>query len=302
MIEDIPKNPAAAETRVPGEVHSLWSRLHGRRLTAIEIAEGALLADVGVVFQLLIWFLPVGGFLLQLLVPVVFAVIVLRRGLYVACISLCVALFLITIVMGPHGLLFLMLEAGAGLYLGTTMRHRWSSLATMVVGVLCGALTLAVVLLASTLLNGGPAFLVHSIRIAFEQLLPVLGALCQVIGLGTLWQTTLLPLALRFMQWSLIYWPILVYVSANVASIPLVILVYATTSFFLRLLGYQVRPFPIFRASGLYSRLLFRLNGSLIGRGASKHPVLHAWRRESRRFNMARLRQMRLKKEAREKL
>src|ERR1700726_1410149 len=88
-----------------------------RQLRAIEIAEGALLADIGVIFQLLIKFLAVGGVVLQVLVPVLFAVTVLRRGFYVGCMSLCVALFVVCIVMGPGGAPFLLLDAGAGLFL-----------------------------------------------------------------------------------------------------------------------------------------------------------------------------------------
>lgn len=48
-------------------------RLRARRLSAIEIAEGALLADIGVVFQLLIKYLPVGGAFLALLIQVAFS-------------------------------------------------------------------------------------------------------------------------------------------------------------------------------------------------------------------------------------
>src|SRR5258707_1363304 len=138
MIEDIQKTEATPlEGPLPLPKRAFLP-LRGRRLRAIEIAEGALLADIGVVFQLLIRFLPVGGALLQLLVPVIFAVIVLRRGLYVGCMSLCVALFVICIVMGPGGAPFLVLEAGAGIFLGLTMRQRLSQFLTCVVGIFGG--------------------------------------------------------------------------------------------------------------------------------------------------------------------
>src|SRR4051794_29008356 len=77
------------------------SAFRPRNLRAIEIAEGALLADIGVIFQILIKFLPVGGILLHFLVPVIFTVIVLRRGFYVGCMSLCVALCVVCIALGP---------------------------------------------------------------------------------------------------------------------------------------------------------------------------------------------------------
>ncbi len=43
------------------------------RLSAIEIAEGALLADIAVVFQLLSIYLPIGGGYPALMVPIPFA-------------------------------------------------------------------------------------------------------------------------------------------------------------------------------------------------------------------------------------
>lgn len=71
-----------------------------RRLSAIEIAEGALLADIAVIFQLLTLYLPVGGEVFRLLVFVVFAILVLRRGLYTGIMGFCTALFLVGVISG----------------------------------------------------------------------------------------------------------------------------------------------------------------------------------------------------------
>ena len=60
-----------------------------RKLNAIEIAEGALLANIAVIFQLLALYLPVGGIVFALLVPTVFTVLVLRRGFYASIMGLC---------------------------------------------------------------------------------------------------------------------------------------------------------------------------------------------------------------------
>src|SRR6266700_992440 len=49
-----------------------------RKLTAIEIAEGALLADIGSIFQLLAIYIPIGKTIFHILTPIVFAIIVLR--------------------------------------------------------------------------------------------------------------------------------------------------------------------------------------------------------------------------------
>ncbi|HEX9134530.1 MAG TPA: hypothetical protein VF844_19755, partial [Ktedonobacteraceae bacterium] len=72
-----------------------------RRLTAIEIAEGALLADIAVIFQLLVKILPIGGGIFHLLIPIVFTVIVLRRSFYVGCMSLVATRFTSVLISGP---------------------------------------------------------------------------------------------------------------------------------------------------------------------------------------------------------
>jgi len=66
-----------------------------RKLSAIEIAEGALLADIAVIFQLLSLYLPIGKSFLRILIPIVITIIVLRRRLYVGMMGLRVALFLV---------------------------------------------------------------------------------------------------------------------------------------------------------------------------------------------------------------
>ena len=81
-----------------------------RRLNAIEIAEGALLADIAVVFQLLLIYLPVGGGFFRILTFIIFAVLVLRRGLYVGILGMCVALFLVGVVTGPQYLVPMWIE------------------------------------------------------------------------------------------------------------------------------------------------------------------------------------------------
>lgn len=303
MLEDI-QELVVTETEqklAPGFPRT-FSRPRGRRLSAIEIAEGALLADVGVVFQLLIWFVPILGEFLQLLVPVIFAVIVLRRGLYVGVMSLCVAFFIIIIVLGPHGLFLLLLEAGAGLFLGVTMRSRLLHSLTIAVGVMCGGLALNVILLLLSFLSGGPMVLVRGIRVSYEQLLPVLNALFKLVSLDGFWQTTLLPLFNNFMQWGLHYWFVLLYLVCCLTCIPVVILVYFLTNFFVRLLGYQVRPFPGLSMEGRLYGLLLRLFRYIPRRAFARFSLLRSLRREAHRVNRARLRQLRREKEAREQL
>jgi hypothetical protein len=251
MIKNAQKMDVAVTDEVASPTKRALPTLRARRLSAIEIAEGALLADIAVVFQLLITYLPVGGGFLQLLVPVIFAVLVLRRGLYVGCMSLCVALFIISIVMGPGGVPALLLEAGAGLFLGLTMRARLSHVLTIVLGAALGGLALWALLLFFSLLSGGSHLLVRSLHRIYAFITPLLGLFFKLIHLNGLWQQHLFPLLDAFMQWGFQNWLVLFYLLACFLCIPLTIGTYFITNFFLRLLGYRVRPLPGYRVEGL---------------------------------------------------
>lgn len=300
MIEEAQEAVAIATKRTTQPAQHAISRWQPRRLSAIEIAEGALLADIGVVFQLLIKYLPIGGDLLRLLVPVVFALLVLRRGLYVGCMSLCVSLFIVSIVLGPTGAPLLLLEAGAGLFLGLTMRHRLRHSSTVFLGVLCGAFALWVVILGVSFLTGGPASLVRGLRLAYNSLVPLLAFLFQIVGLGQIWHHTLFPLLNQFIQWGFQNWLFLFYLVLCALCAPIVIITYGITNFFLRLLGYQVRPFPGYRLESLGCWLVLKCLQPLPRRFLVKLPILYNLKREIRRLNIARWRQRRLAREARQ--
>jgi hypothetical protein len=292
MQEPVQKSGAGMGGRSADPAHECRGL---RQLQAIEIAEGALLADIALVFHLLIRYLPVGGTLLALLIPVVFAVIVLRRGLYVGCMSLCVTLCLCGIVLGPGSLPLLLLEAGAGLFLGMAMRHRLKHWLTIIAGILCGSLAFWLMLLFLVSLLGGPQFFLRVIRQTYAALTPLVGLLCRLVGLGTFWEQSLFPLLNSWMQWGLQHWPVLLLLVAASLCVPLVITVYLIVTMFVRLLGYQVRPFPGSGLSGLLYRLIPR-------RAYTRLPLLRALRRWMRLLHMAHLRQQRAEKEARPRL
>lgn len=297
MIENAQKTELHGTESTSPTFRGVSVRWRARRLSALEIAEGALLADIAVVFQLFIKYLPIGGDFLRLLVPVIFAVLTLRRGLYVGCMSLCVSLFIIGIVLGPGGAPLLLLEAGAGLFLGLTMRLRLRHVPTILLGVLCGGLALWLVVLLSTFLVGGPGSLLHGLRQNYNALLPLFALAFKAVGLGNFWQHTLFPLLDRFVQWGLQNWLFLLYLIACMLCVPVVSAVYLVTNVFLRLLGYQVRPFPGYRLEGfLYwlAAVCFKL---LPRRTVARVPLLHNLKCELRRLNMARLRQRRLERQ-----
>src|SRR5690348_14786302 len=125
-----------------------------RKLSAIEIAEGALLANIAVVFQLLALYLPVGGIIFALLVPTAFTILVLRHGLYVAIMSVCVALFIVGLVTGLGSVQLMFLEVGAGVYLGVTMKFRLHAIPLILLGTTGSAIGLACLTLLSVVLLG----------------------------------------------------------------------------------------------------------------------------------------------------
>ena len=125
-----------------------------RNLKAVEIAEGALLADIAVLFQLLSIYLPIGGQVFRILTFIVFTVLVLRRGLYVGIMGLCVALFVVTIIVGTQSVIDLLLECMGGLFLGVTMKWRMPLLPLLLLGVTSGALAFYALVLISFYLRG----------------------------------------------------------------------------------------------------------------------------------------------------
>ncbi len=330
MIKGSQKTGIAPFEGFPPSPKRVLPTFRPRQLRAIDIAEGALLADIGVILQLLIKFLPVVGTALSFLIPVVFAVIVLRRGFYVGCMSLCVALFVACIVMGPGGLPFFLLEAGAGLFLGLTMRYRLSHLVICVVGVFGGAAVLWMTLLFYAFIAGGASVVLRVLHQGYASFTNLVGVLLRPVGLGGFWQERLFPVLDTFVQWGFLHWLFFYYLLTCFACIPLVPAVYFIVNFFLRVLGYNVRPFPGYHLEGwlltMASRLLTLVSGFLAfvgwalpivkrllwsasGRRSFRQksnsqpdpvrlPRLYALRCEVRRLNIGRLRHQRLEREA----
>jgi hypothetical protein len=216
-----------------------------RKLNAIEIAEGALLADIAVILQLLSVYLPVFEAFFRLLIPIVFAVLVLRRSLYVGIMGLCVALFIVGVMTGAHFLIVMLLSCGAGLYLGMTMKYRLGHFSTLLLGVtsatiMVGGLSLLFILLAGLPLTD----MVLSLRKSYESLVAVVNFLTSYIGLAGWWRQSLYPGVDRLAKLALNYWYILWFVGIWLFMWPVVIIVYYVTNMFVRILGYDIRPFP----------------------------------------------------------
>ena len=261
-----------------------------RRLTAIEIAEGALLADIGVIFQLLALYLPIGKSIFQILSPIVFTIIVLRRGFYVGIMSLCVAVFTIGIMSGPAGWPLMLLECGAGLFLGLTMKHRMGHFWIVMLGTTSGALAFYILLIVGDFLTGIPLTdLVKSLQTTFAQFVALVGALAGSIGLGHWWQMHLLPVVNAIAQVAFKYWLIGFYVLSWIFVFPVVIVVYYVTNLFTRLLGYKVRPF----ATHVFEGPAYKMLRALVKRIPPRSKIGRHWfvqnlRKEVRRLGIAR--------------
>ncbi|HEU5227465.1 MAG TPA: DUF2232 domain-containing protein [Ktedonobacteraceae bacterium] len=241
-----------------------------RNLSAIEIAEGALLADIAVIFQLLSIYLPVGGIFFHLPTFIVFALLVLRRGLYVGILGLCVALFITGVITG-QALPIMFLSGAGGLFLGITMKLRLPHIPLLLLGITGGALSLYGLLLILTILTGQSLTMtILDLHRAYNAVVSLVGVLATHLGLGTWWKQSLQPFFAWLANLLFTYWLITFYLALWALLSPFVFLIYVMTNWFMRLLGYDVRPFPGVRFEKLMHRLARGLIKSGIRRGLIK--------------------------------
>jgi hypothetical protein len=232
-----------------------------RNLKAIEIAEGALLADIAVVFHLLATYLPVGGGFFTSLIFVVFCVLVLRRGLYVGIMALCVSLFITTVLMGLGGTPIMFLEVVGGLFLGVTMRMRIRHTPLLLIGITCGSLSLYGLIFLVDWVTGIPfSSLVQGLRVSFQGVTGLAGALSARIGLESWWLYQAHPVVAALFALLLAYWWVALYMSLWLALAPIICAIYLEVNALVRLLGYDVRPFPGNRVSKFLRRVRHRMS------------------------------------------
>lgn len=224
-----------------------------RRLRAIEMAEGALLADIAVVFQLIVHYVPFVGIIFTLLVPPLFAILVLRRGFYAAIMGMFVALFTLGLVAGWGHIQLLLLEIGAGIFLGVTMKYRLHYIPLILLGATGSAIGLTGLTVGSILILG-PSFLtvmLNGFRQSYNTAFRILDFLTPQLGLSNAWHSNE-PLLKHLAALSLRDWLAVIFFSDWLILIPVVSIVYYITAFLVRLLGYNVRPFP----DGILNRML----------------------------------------------
>lgn len=214
-----------------------------RNLQAIEIAEGALLADIAVAFQFLVAFLPVGSGFFSIMNCMVFTILVLRRGVYVELLGMCVAFFLVCILIGPHGCISLVTQGLGGAFLGFTLKHRFHPIPIILFGALAASVYVFVLTIGVAWLTGVPFDVyIHSLHRAYITVMPVVALSAQRVGLGTVWQQTLYPQITALSQWAFTYWVLTFYCALLIFFIPVILVLYTFINSFARLLGYEVRP------------------------------------------------------------
>ncbi len=237
---------------------SIMREIKGRRLSAIEIAEGALLANIGLIFYLLSVYLPVVGTFFTTLVPIVFAVLVLRRGFYCGLIASLVALFLMLILSGFHFLFLLLLCTGAGLFLGVTMKYRLNQFLLIVLGVLGTSIGLWILLIVVNFIAGVPlSQLIAGVQRTYVQTRHSLDTLVPHLGLEQTWKS-FVPHMDAVAAWTFANYLPGIFLGFCFSFTPVVIMVYFVTNVAVRRLGYQVRPFPGGRIERWYVNLVRR--------------------------------------------
>src|SRR5262249_6606512 len=139
----------------------------------------------------------------------------------------------------------MLLTCGAGLFLGVTMRRGWSHLPLLLLGTTGGALALCGLTIFFSLLAGLPlSFIARQLDLAYQAAFALADLGATWLGYSVWWRQTAYPALTPIAQTTLEYWWLLYPAALWVFLAPVVVLMYFTTNYSVRLLGYNVRAFP----------------------------------------------------------
>tara|TARA_Y100001933_G_scaffold8997_1_gene8075 strand:+ start:452 stop:1090 length:639 start_codon:yes stop_codon:yes gene_type:complete len=128
---------------------------------ALNIVESSYLASLSAIFWIALYYLPVGGALLRLLLPLPLILLHLRRGTKVALDGIIVQILLLIILMGPvRGPLFLFPYGILGFWLGWCWFKNKSWWYSWISGILIGAAGFIIRVLALSILVGENLWLI----------------------------------------------------------------------------------------------------------------------------------------------
>jgi uncharacterized protein YybS (DUF2232 family) len=251
------------------------------KLSPIEIAEGALLADVAVIFHVVWMYVPVVGVFFRLLIPIVFTILCLRRGLYAGLIGLAAAFFLAAVVTGPNlvTLLYLLLEGIGGLYLGITMGRRVPHLLIIALGAFGLSAALYSLVFVLAFIIGTPTqTIIATMRHDYSQALAAVDVVAARAGATRLWRDQVVPAITPWVALGFTFWWALLYLYSLAVALPVMVIMYTLTNSFVRVLGFTVRPFPggwLQRRLRMRRRQLVRLQRRL--RRMRRNPWARRW-------------------------
>ena len=247
---------------VPPEAHS-----KRRRIVARDLAEGGLLADVGIVLDLASIYLPVIGVILTPAVPAPFAILALRRGPRAALVAGGVAAFLVTVLAGPHYGWRMGLEALVGLLMGWGMRKGVSWIPLLLIGTMLVATATYAAAIGVLVVTGLPVQdVVAGFRNGMTTVAAAVATIATFAGLEHQWlaiRPALAAIANLMLRW----WPVLLYLYIIAVAIPTVAAYYAVANTAARVLGHEVKPFPPIWVTRLLRwslRLVLWLPGTLV--------------------------------------
>lgn len=228
---------AVTTTRRTGHERAPW-------LSPLDLAEGGLLVDVGVILDLASIYLPIVGNVLSPAVPTPFAVLFVRRGARATLLAAGVATFLVTVLAGPHFGWRMGLQALVGMLLGWAMRRRFRPLGVLTLGTALVATASFAATLGVIAFFGLPVELVvGGMRNSLRAAAYVADDAAGWVHLSAQW-AAVRPAFLGVAFALLRVWPVLVFLYVTVFALPVVILYYAVANLALRTLGHDVRPFP----------------------------------------------------------
>jgi len=139
--------------RPPGQPHQPAGPLSRRQ--ALQVMDSAYLAATTALLWVALYYLPVGGPIFRLALPLPLALLLMRHGYRIAIEGLAVCVLLLVALMGPiRGPLMLFPYGAQAIWLGWGWRRRFSWWTTWLIGSLIGTLGFMVRLAVLSLLLG----------------------------------------------------------------------------------------------------------------------------------------------------
>jgi hypothetical protein len=220
-----------------GEPRAHWA-------SAISMAEGGLLADVSIVFDLAWIYVPIIGTAFMPLIPTPFVILYLRRGPRIALFAACVAGFLMTVLVGPHYGWRLTLEGLVGIVMGWAMKRRWAPSLAILLGLFVSSTVAYGAAFAAALALALPLHDIYLLlRNALISIRWLLDTASSLVGVTPDW-LGVRSFATSFAHMLLNYWVVSYYFYTLALALPVAMLYYGVASTTAYALGYDVRPFP----------------------------------------------------------